>query len=380
MTINLTKYQARNIWIASQKLNVEKAFGSGSADAVRQAVEHLGYVQIDTIHVIERCHHHILYNRIPNYKREHLFQAQTNEKSIFEYWTHALSYVPSKDYRYFIKSMKQTAKNPSSWFKSVKPEDMKKVLDLLRAQGPITIRDIKDDKLVKKDHEWASRKPSKKALQLGFYSGHFVVSERLGMVKKYDLADRHFNWIQKPKPANQEEHIEYLIDRSLRAQGVVSLDSICYLNTKLKDKVEKKLQQYLKQKKIIEVCIEELSKSTFWMRPELYDHEINKTSRLTHILSPFDPLLIQRKKLKMFFDYEHLFEAYIPKAKRKYGYFSLPVLIGNEIVALLDLKADRENNKLLIQSWHWLKRYKTRENKIQIDEALSDFERFQLEI
>jgi uncharacterized protein YcaQ len=71
-------------------------------EATRAAVEHLGYVQIDTINVIERCHHHILYTRIPDYQREDLRRAQSLDRSVFEYWTHALSYVPTRDYRFFL--------------------------------------------------------------------------------------------------------------------------------------------------------------------------------------------------------------------------------------------------------------------------------------
>src|SRR3954469_23286683 len=102
----IDKQTAKNIWISSQKLNVENPFGN-SSKAVAKAVKHLGYVQIDTISVIERCHHHILYTRIPGYRRDDLRQAQSIDKSVFEYWTHALSYVPSKDLRYFIPAMRQ---------------------------------------------------------------------------------------------------------------------------------------------------------------------------------------------------------------------------------------------------------------------------------
>ena len=97
----LTKSQARRIWLRAQRLDTTAPFGDGP-EATRAAVEHLGYVQIDTINVIERCHHHILYTRIPGYRREHLRQAQSVDKTVFEYWTHALSYVPTRDLRFFV--------------------------------------------------------------------------------------------------------------------------------------------------------------------------------------------------------------------------------------------------------------------------------------
>ena len=101
-----------------------------------------------------------------------------------------------------------------------------------------------------------------------------------------------------------------------------------------------------------------------------------------HILSPFDPLIIQRKRTHLIFDYAHLFEAYVPKAKRKLGYFALPVLVGDEIVAALDLKTDRQNKKLLMQKWNWVgngrKTAARKELKRLIEEELDRFERFQL--
>ena len=96
---------ARKIWLRAQRLDAPAPFGGGPA-ATRAAVEHLGYVQIDTIHVIERSHHHILYTRIPAYRREDLHQAQAVDKSVFEYWTHALSYVPTSDIRFFLPAMR----------------------------------------------------------------------------------------------------------------------------------------------------------------------------------------------------------------------------------------------------------------------------------
>src|SRR5215467_6172343 len=91
---HLTQLEARRIWIGAQRLDAPSPFGAG-AQAVADAIAHLGYVQIDTIHVIERSHHHILFTRIPDYRREHLHQAQAVDKTVFEYWAHALAYLPT---------------------------------------------------------------------------------------------------------------------------------------------------------------------------------------------------------------------------------------------------------------------------------------------
>jgi uncharacterized protein YcaQ len=109
----------------------------------------------------------------------------------------------------------------------------------------------------------------------------------------------------------------------------------------------------------------------------MLDAAIASDATAVHILSPFDPLIIQRKRLKLLFDYEHRFEAYVPKEKRVLGYFALPVLIDDEIVAAVDLKADRAKKKLLIQQWTWIDKKRTQSHKARIETALHRFERFQ---
>ena len=377
----LSKTDARRIFIRAQKLDVLEPFGRG-VQATTAAIEHLGYVQIDTINVIERSHHHILFNRIPSYERKDLQKAQAQEKSVFEYWTHALSYVPTRDLKYFVGEMKRVEKTPGPWLRSVKKSELDKVLKLIKAHGPVSIRDIKDDELVEKDHPWASRKPSKRALQLGFHSGRLVISERLGMLKKYELASRHFGWAkassQRPKPVSELEITKYRIDRAIRSQGLISLDSICHLAAKKKPFVLKEIEARVRQGSLIEVRIAGVEKVRHWIKPEVLEASQGEGSALTHLLSPFDPLVIQRKRLSMIFDYDHRFEAYLPENKRVMGYFALPVLMGENVVAAIDLKTDRAARKLRIQKWTWLGRYRSPAAKLRIEAELGRFERFQL--
>ena len=378
----LTKHDARRIWLAAQRLDMSAPFGEG-AQAVADAVAHLGYVQIDTINVIERSHHHILFTRIPAYRRADLRQAQSADKSVFEYWTHALSYVPSKDFRFFLPQMKQHRRDGHKWYASVKPADTLKVMRLLRA-GPLTIRDIDDDVLTEKEHLWQSRKPSKRALQLAFYNGTATISERNGMLKTYELTARHFGWDKPPKPASAAEGTAYLLDRALRAQGLVSLDSVCHLDAPSKPAIRKLIARRVRRGELIPLALEGAGKVEHWARPEALDSRGEAAIDLVQILSPFDPLIIQRKRTRLIFDYEHRFEAYVPKDKRKFGYFALPVLVGEEIVAALDLKTDRQNKKLLMQRWSWLGKGKAakgdarKDFKRRIEEELGRFERFQL--
>ena len=374
--IPLSQARARRIWLAAQRLDEAAPFGDGPL-ATPAAVQHLGYVQIDTINVVERCHHQILYTRIPGYRRDHLRQAQSIDKTVFEYWTHALSYVPTADIRFFTRAMKREADNHSRFFSTVKRGELQKVLGRIKRNGPLTIRDIDDDELREKDHEWASRKPSKRALQLAFYRGVLTVSQREGMLKTYELMTRHFGFDRLPKPASESERMGYLLDRALRAQGVVSFDSICHLNAPMKAAINKVIGARVRRNELVPVALDG-ARHAHWVSPAMLEAPLQPVADIVHILNPFDPLVIQRKRLAAFFGYEHRFEAYVPKEKRVFGYFAQPVLIGDEIVAVLDLKTDRERGKLLIQKWTWLAKSGRAARRKQIEEALHRFERFQL--
>ncbi len=373
----ISQVKAQDLLLDAQCLNVANPFGKGP-QAVANAVAHLGYVQIDTISVIERCHHHILYTRIPNYKVPDLHRAQTLDKSIFEYWTHALAYVPTNDYRFFMGDMKRRKDDPGQWFSTVTPEEFKKVLSNIKREGALSIRDIDDEVLVEKKHPWGSKKPSKKALQLGFHSGELTISERLGMLKKYELSARHFNWKAKPKAATSLEVSNYMLDRALRSQALVNIDSICHLEkAQRKNEVKKLIADRIKKKQLVEVAVKGQEKSVLYTTPEIFENKV-KPSNLVHILSPFDPLTIQRKRLEFFFNYAHRFEAYLPKTKRVFGYFALPILVDNQIKAVIDLKTDREKRELLIQQWTWIGKHKSVTTKQRIEDELNRFEKFQL--
>src|SRR5580658_3969567 len=123
----ISKAHARRIWLRAQRLDEDTPFGDGPG-GTQAAIEHLGYVQIDTINVIERCHHHILFTRIPGYRREHLHRAQSIDKSVFEYRAHALAYIPTADMRFYTARMKQHWQSATADQAAVSKKDLRKVL------------------------------------------------------------------------------------------------------------------------------------------------------------------------------------------------------------------------------------------------------------
>ena len=376
--VQLTSVQARRIWLHAQRLDTTEPFGSGPK-ATPAAVAHLGYLQIDTIYVIERSHHHILYTRIPTYRREHLHQAQSIDKTVFEYWTHALSYVPTDSLRFYVRDMRQAHQDwqrRNGWFGTVSNADLRRVVSRIRREGALTIRDI-EDQPVDKDYAWASRKPSKRVLELAFYKGLVTISQRAGMLKTYELMSRHFGRERLPRAATERETLNYLLDRALQSQGIVSVESICHLDAPRKPAMKRLLESRVRRKELIPVELEGAGHWLHWVRPDAIDAIPDPAQEQVHILSPFDPLIIQRKRLRLFFDYEYRFEAYVPKHKRVFGYFVCPVLIGDRMVAALDLKTDRSRQKLLVQRWHWIGRA-SRAHRQQVEAALHKFEQFQL--
>ncbi|HEY6516295.1 MAG TPA: crosslink repair DNA glycosylase YcaQ family protein [Steroidobacteraceae bacterium] len=377
MSARISRNLAKAIWLRAQRLDSDAPFGSGPA-ATPAAVRHLGYVQIDTIHVIERCHHHILYSRIPDYRREHLQLAQAAERSVFEFWTHALAYLPVEDFRHYVRQMRSGPRAHGRWFEAVTTADLRRVLGRVRRGGELTIRDIEDDVLVEKDHPWASRKPSKRALQLAFFRGLVTVSRRTGMLKAYELTTRHFGWEQLPRCATQLETLSYALERALRSQGLVSVDSVCYGGVASKPAVRRLIERRTRRGELVPVEFEGAGPCQHWARPETIALRPEPNPERVHILSPFDPLLCQRKRLSIFFDYEHRFEAYLPASQRVLGYFACPVLAGDRIVAALDLKTDRPGRRLRVQKWTWMVKRPPRALRTAIEGALHSFEQFQL--
>jgi hypothetical protein len=369
--------EARRLWLHAQRLDAAEPFGSGPS-ATPVAIAHLGYLQIDTIYVIERSHHHILYTRIPSYRREHLHRAASVDKTVFEYWTHALSYLPTASLPFYVRHMRRDWRRHVVDPDRVSVGDLRSILARIRRDGAITIRDIDKDVKVEKDYAWGSRKPSKRILEVAFNKGLVTVSQREGMLKTYELLTRHFGWNRLPRAAIEKETLDYLLDRALRSQGIVSVESICYQDAPRKLAMKRLLEARVRRKELTPVQVEGAGAALHWMRPDALDGMRVPAREQVHILSPFDPLVIQRQRFRAFFDYEYRFEAYVPAHQRIFGYFVCPVLIGDRVVAALDLKTDRQRQKLLVQRWNWVGQRASHAHRRQVEAALQDFERFQL--
>lgn len=162
----LSLEQARALILKSQGL-INADFGKGKA-SVKSAIEHIGYVQIDTLSVAARAHHHTLWSRLPDYKESYLSELLEKDKTIFEYWSHAASYLPMSDYRFSLVSKKAFSEGKSHWFNQDKKMN-KFVLDRIKAEGPLQSKDFEFKR--SGPGNWYEWKPAKKALEQLFMEG-----------------------------------------------------------------------------------------------------------------------------------------------------------------------------------------------------------------
>ncbi len=342
MINSLSITEARKLILLSQKLPPSSTKGL-SIDATQSALEHLGYVQIDTISVVARAHHHTLWNRNPRYKNEHLDQL-VKSKNAFEYWSHAAAYLPMKDYRFSLprKHAMKTGKQ-KHWYPR-NDKLIKEVLERIKNEGPLMAKDFDND--TTKKYDWAS-KPTKQALEYLFMQGDLMIPYRTNFHKVYDLTEHVLPYSVDTSMPSDEEYAQFLITKYLEVNGLAQLPDIIYLLKNTKTMVAAQIESMLSNSELLEINV---GKTLCYALPQslsLLNKPLAK-SRLK-ILSPFDNLVIQRKRMQRFFDFDYLIECYLPANKRQYGYFSLPLLWDGKLVARVDCKADRKTSILHIQ-------------------------------
>ncbi len=335
----------RRIALEQQGLLRAEHFGRGKK-AVLRAIEHLGYVQIDTISVVERAHHHVLWSRVPNYQPRFLHQL-VGERSLFEYWFHAAAWLPMGDYRFALLRMKQLD-GDRNWFKTFDRKLNRQILERIAKEGPLLARDFEDDRDGRK--EWWDWKPAKQALEQLFMQGELMVTAREGFQKVYDLPERVLpDWVETRCPT-LDEFSCYLIDTALRAHGFATQKSITYLRKgrALRDSVNQQLQQRLENGDLVSVNIADNNPA--YISPELLESRAPRSKPQVKIISPFDNAVIQRQRVREVFNFDYQIECYVPQVKRQFGYFCLPILYRDQFVGRMDCKAHRSRKVLEVKS------------------------------
>jgi uncharacterized protein YcaQ len=375
--IQISPRQARNLFLKKQLL-INSKLPEGKTGTLK-AIENLGYVQIDTINVIERSHHIVFFTRCPDYKQQYLHELQAKDKKIFEYWAHAASLIPMKDYRFYIPAMEKEPKKDSWLDKWIKEHRslIRKVKARVKKDGPLAASDFQDVKHRKRG-PWWDWKPAKMALEALFWQGDLMIKERRKFQRVYDITERVLpENVDITKPSEEQEK-KFFIKRALNAMGIAAIRDINkYIG--ISGRLNKWVDQMLKSGQILELTIKGLNKSYYILTKGLEEIRKSKTgiSPRVSFLSPFDNSIILRDRTSALFNFDYSLESYIPKTKRKYGYFCLPILWQNQLIGRIDPKADRKNKILIINHLH-LEDKKINYNKFipALSRTLKDFADF----
>ena len=339
----------RRIVLRKQGLLHAKPFGTGLRGAI-DAMNHLGYVQIDTISVVERAHHHVLYSRVPKFNVE-----MTNEMlvagDIFEYWAHAASFLPIQDFRFSLPYKQAIKSGKTHWYKTPDRNLMHELLERVKSEGPLRARDLESDRL--KGAGWWDWKPAKKALEQLYMQGDLMVRDREGFQKRYDLTERVLPPSIDISMPSIDELAEYLYVQQLRSFGVISLKGVTYLrrDTELRKAVKTLVEEQFSLRYIDKVKLE--NGDVFFVEAGALENRIPRVHDRLLILSPFDNCVIQRDRLSSLFKFDYQIECYVPEAKRKYGYFSLPLLFRDMFIGRMDCKNHRKERRLEVKSLHF---------------------------
>ncbi len=346
-SIESNQGKLRRIALAQQGLLKNNSFGRGKQGTLR-AIEHLGYLQIDTISVVERAHHHVLRTRVSNYQAQFL-QQLVGERKVFEYWAHAAAWLPMRDFRFSLPRMAQ-ANGERNWFAQSDRQLMSTVLTRIEAEGPMRARDFEANPV--KSQGWWDWKPSKQALEQLFMQGELMVSRRDGFEKLYDLPERVLpNGVDTRYP-EIDEFANYLITTNLRAHGCVGLKSFSYLRKgkKLRDSIVDQVSSLVTDGELCRVKLN--NQNSVFIRPDRLQSQAPRSRAKVSILSPFDNAVIQRDRVQQLFDFNYQIECYLPEAKRQFGYFCLPILYRDQLVGRIDCKAHRKQQRLEVKSFH----------------------------
>jgi uncharacterized protein YcaQ len=331
-------------------------------------LEHIGYAQIDTLSVVQRAHHHVLYTRNPQYHCDHIAQL-LSEKKIFEYWSHAAAYLPMRDFRFSLIKKQRYIEGHHHWFEK-NSRLMKYVLDRIRTEGPMESKDFEHEG---KRGSWFDWKPAKIALEQLYMEGSLMVLKRNSFRKVYDLTERVLPSNISTECPTPEEHAEHLITRYLTAQGIGTINDICHLQTSYKTEGAKQLHRLVEEKKVIMIKVEHSTQQWFSLPVTKSDNNFTGI----RILSPFDNLIIKRDRTKVLFDFDYQLECYLPESKRKFGYFSLPILSNDSLIARSDMKADARSKTLIMKSFDFERKRKlTTEEEAELFQCVISFAKF----
>jgi uncharacterized protein len=358
MTDKISIQMARNLMLAAQGLDRSPDEPAVKA-AVLEAVRRMYLLQIDTIHVVARSPYLVLWSRLGDYQPEWLDELLA-EGALFEYWAHAMCFIPIEDYPLYRRRMLDAIQDkvwPYKW--AVKwarehPRVVERVRAHLQENGAVRSAEFEN-----KSHipgGWWNWKEEKDALETMLLTGEVMIARRQNFQRVYELRERVLpGWDDATIPSSDELH-RTLALRTVSALGIAVPAWVPDYFRQPKKGMPGRLEMLAQEGLLLKVDVEGFEEPAY-VHPDRVDMIEEAASgvlepTLTTLLSPFDPLVWDRQRASELFDFDYKIECYTPAAKRRYGYFSLPILHRGQIVGRLDPKAHRKQGMFEIKALH----------------------------
>jgi uncharacterized protein YcaQ len=353
----LSAAAARRIALAAQGFAAARPGGPVNAGHVKRTIDRLGLLQLDSVNVLARAHYLPLFSRLGNYDSTHLDRlawARKSQRGLFEFWAHEASLLPLAAHPLFRWRMQRAAENAGDGkeklhlFRREKAAFIEEVRREIEDRGPLAASEISNGG--DRRGPWWGWNDGKLALEWLFFAGIVTTATRRGTFERvYDLTERVLPAAVQALPTpSMEEAQRELLRRSARALGIATeTDLRDYFRLGVAD-TKARLAELVEAGDLIAVEVEG------WNRPAYLDPAARQPRRIDAraLLAPFDPLIWERGRALRIFDFFYRIEIYTPLAKRIHGYYVLPFLMGDRLVARVDLKADRPNSRLLVHAAH----------------------------
>jgi uncharacterized protein YcaQ len=336
-----------------------------SAKAVLALIERLGYVQVDSINVLERAHHTILGTRLDGFRHEHLAHSLETTRDLWEHWTHDACVIPTRwfpHWRHRFDRYKERVPR-SAWWRSQIGDDaertIRRTLARVRRQGPLRARDFEPPQ----DHRsegWWEWHPEKAALEYLWRSGRLAIARRERFEKVYDLVERVLPREHLGPRSSSPRHTDWACREAIQRLGIATPTEIArFLNAVSIAEARAWCATRVRRGELVEVMVapEVGERGTKPVKcvalPDWKSLVRAPDSDHIKLLSPFDPVVRERDRLQRLFGFDYRFEAFTPAAKRVYGYYTLPMLEGDRFVGRIDPKFDRDANTLIVRGPWW---------------------------
>ncbi|MFL6672822.1 MAG: winged helix-turn-helix domain-containing protein [Massilia sp.] len=333
---------ARAVHLAAQGMLQPRRRKATQGD-VLDAIRRMGMLQIDTISVVARSPYFVLWSRLGDYDPAWLDQLLAAGQ-LFEYWAHEACFLPIEDYGLYRHRMLDPEamgwKYPAAWMRE-RADDVAQVLAHISANGPARSSDF--ERSDGKAGGWWEWKPEKRSLEVLFTSGALMIARRHNFQRVYDLAERvHPAWDDSQLPPHADVQRQFAL-RAVRALGVAKAAWIPDYHRTRRPHVDP--AALADEGLLVPVRVEGWSEPAY-IHPDHLDTARRAAAgglpaTLTTLLSPFDPIVWDRRRALELFDFDYRLECYTPAARRRYGYFTLPILRRGQLVGRVDAKAHR---------------------------------------